>query len=111
MSKRRRESLDSDGSGSHAPRYNLVDEVIELRALMNTLVSDKRQSNTMQMMNRSTVIPKFFPENGEITTSRWINLIEQLSAINGWDEKAKIFHMQEKLDGLAKNWFSTLVNF
>lgn len=43
-----------------------------------------------------------------MTSTKWLDKIEQLAAINGWDDQVKIYHMQNKLTGLARNWFNNL---
>ena len=98
--KRQRRSSDSDEDPYKS-------EVRELRALVKALMSDKRVSKP-NFMGKNNVISEFRPEGGKITAEKWVHQIEQLAEINNWDENTKIYNMQAKLDGLAKEWFWSL---
>ena len=101
--KRQRRSSDSDED-----RYK--SEVRELRALVQALMSDKRVSKP-NFMGKNNVISEFRPEGGKITAEKWVHQIEQLAEINNWDENTKIYNMQAKLEGLAKEWFGSLHDY
>lgn len=57
-------------------------------------------------------IPAFEPGNPNLTSRKWICTIKQLVRINSnLDEEAKILHMQNRYDGLAKRWYENLDSF
>ena len=116
-SKRKRSPSRSSSRSSSVSHYtptrsSLEDEVSELKALVQTLVSAKRRSNANghQYLGKSNLIPEFYPEKNDITAKRWTDLIEQIAVINSWDDRTTVFNMQSKLAGLAKDWFSTIVD-
>lgn len=59
----------------------------------------------------SDCIPEFEPGNPNLTSVRWLQKVEQIAEINGWDEKAKIYHMQNRLKGLARKWYNGLTTY
>ena len=38
-------------------------------------------------------------------STKWIEKVDQLAKINGWDDNTKVFHMQGRLVGLARKWY------
>lgn len=57
------------------------------------------------------VVPKFDPENSEMTTEKWIAVIDQLGAVHGWSNTTKSYYMQTRLSGVAKTWHNNLQGF
>lgn len=59
----------------------------------------------IQSAVRSDCIPEFEPGKSNLSARRWLEKIDQLIVIN---ENATIYHMQNRLTGLAKEWYSNL---
>nr|CAH7716048.1 unnamed protein product [Callosobruchus chinensis] len=54
---------------------------------------------------------EFSPEKSHLLAMKWLDKIEQLDLINGWDDAIKIYVMQLRIGGLAKNWYEDLDNY
>ena len=111
MNKRRRIRSPS-GSDSDTPAGELKNELQELKALVDVLMSDRRGSkNVGNYIGKNNILPEFVPEDGKMVAEKWVDLIEQIANINRWDENTTIYNMQAKLGGLAKEWFASLKDF
>ena len=91
-------------------RSSITEELDELRALVQSLVSDRRStaSSSNSCNIKLNIIPEFCPESGNISADRWVSLIDEIASLNYWDERTTIVSMQSKLSGLARKWFSGL---
>lgn len=56
-------------------------------------------------------VPEFIPKEGSMTNSGWINRVEKICAVNGWDEVVSIFPVQTQFSGAARKWYSKLENY
>lgn len=63
------------------------------------------------LMVKPEIIPEFDPEKPELPAQQWLNKIEQLGAIHGWNDNVKSYYMQARLTGLAKMWHSALRSY
>ena len=57
---------------------------------------------------RGECIPEFTPGEANSTTSSWINKIEQICSINGWNDKVAVHLFQSRLAGTARRWYNNL---
>ncbi|KAJ8919081.1 hypothetical protein NQ315_012066 [Exocentrus adspersus] len=73
--------------------------------------SHEGRSEAPRLAVRSDCIPEFSPGNNNLTAQQWLVKIDQLKAINHWDEIATIYHMQSRLVGVAKTWYHSLRNY
>ena len=79
-----------------------------LEALVRSIAQPQPQQ---RFMVSAEVVPEFEPGMANMNASKWIQKIEQLAEIYGWDEKMKITCMQARLKGLAKAWHDNLPNY
>ncbi|CAG9812902.1 unnamed protein product [Phaedon cochleariae] len=116
---RRREPTSGIMLASETPTHSestttaTSDRVERLEALVEKLL--EYQSHQSSVKHRTFIkadcIPEFIPGNPILTSSRWIEKIEQLGCINNWDEATMIFHMQSRLAGLARKWYDNLKTY
>uniref|UniRef100_A0A6P7H105 Uncharacterized protein LOC114344771 n=1 Tax=Diabrotica virgifera virgifera TaxID=50390 RepID=A0A6P7H105_DIAVI len=87
--------------------------IAKLEALVEKLSrkSDVVQRNTTRDTVRSDCIPEFSPDNPNLSASKWLDKVDQLREINGWDDVSTIFHMQSRLVGMAKSWYHNLAEY
>ncbi|XP_036318971.1 uncharacterized protein LOC118733612 [Rhagoletis pomonella] len=52
----------------------------------------------------AAILPTFDPSKKIITSVQFVNRIEQLRSVYGWDDKILLFAVQTKLEGVAKLW-------
>ncbi|XP_044264282.1 uncharacterized protein LOC123011072 [Tribolium madens] len=65
-----------------------------------------------QLNNKNAdIVPPFEPESSEVTSSGWLNKIDQLGLIHGWSDETKSFYMQAKLAGIARIWYNGLQEY
>ncbi|XP_050563203.1 uncharacterized protein LOC126912890 [Spodoptera frugiperda] len=57
------------------------------------------------------VIPKFRPEDSNSNVMGWLHKIDQLGDIYGWDDTDRIFIMQLRLRGSARDWYEDLEEY
>ena len=90
----------SYGAASSSKRA-IEAEIDELKALVGTLISERKRfkpsEHTVNLKN--SIISEFVPEDGKKSSARWLEQIDQIGNINGWDEKTKIYIIQSKLGG------------
>lgn len=60
---------------------------------------------------KADIVPEFDPEKSELPATLWLNKIEQLGAIHGWNDDVKSYYMQSRLVGLAKMWHGALRDY
>ena len=65
---------------------------------------------TVQQGIKLESIPPFNPTERRFTINQWINLLQQLGRIYGWNHTNIIYHMQARLRGPARNWYDALEN-
>lgn len=56
------------------------------------------------------LIPLFDPERMKSTKS-WLNKIDQIGKVHGWDDTTMSYCMQARLSGIAKVWYENLDNY
>ncbi|KAJ8977813.1 hypothetical protein NQ317_000070 [Molorchus minor] len=81
---------------------------------LEQLVNDLLNKNAVQnprVTIKSDCIPEFSPDIPGLTSKVWVDKIDQLAQINGWNEQTIIYHMQSRLSGLAKSWYNSLSNY
>lgn len=88
----------------------LVEKLVSGVAVTETSSASTSTAETKYHLN-TDCIPQFVPGNPSLTAKRWLRKIEQLAEINDWSDKTKIFTMQNKLGGLAKNWYNGLSEY
>lgn len=89
------------------------DKVQRLEKLVERLIehSTNPQPGPSRIFIKPECIPEFRPGNPNLSCSKWLDKIEQLKEINRWDERATIFHMQNRLAGLARKWYDNLASY
>ncbi|KAJ8916987.1 hypothetical protein NQ315_012902 [Exocentrus adspersus] len=86
----------------------LVERLIEHGVSSRT---DSSRSNPSNNFVKPECIPEFKPGNPNLSCAKWISKIEQLGRIHHWEETTKIYHMQTRLSGLARNWYANLRSY
>lgn len=128
--RNRSESEDSSSSSSESPpakkksknrRYGHSRRrrsAESLEDLVNKRVSEILASQNYQqnfsMINpvaKHDLVPIFDPEKSSLTAANWLNKIDQLAEIHGWNDANKSFFMQAKLQGIAKTWYDSVSNY
>lgn len=56
------------------------------------------------------IIPKFDPGKKTTNVRGWLHKIDQLGDLYDWEERDKIFVMQTRLRGAARDWYDDLDN-
>ncbi|KAJ8953297.1 hypothetical protein NQ314_007376 [Rhamnusium bicolor] len=107
-----------DGSSTsrqcHTPPLpESLDRVTRLERLVEKLVGKQVEtiSRPHKVFIKPECIPEFCPGNPNLSSSKWIEKIEQLASVNHWDEPTMIFHMQSRLTGLARKWYDNLQTY
>lgn len=62
----------------------------------------------MRVAVQADCIPEFKSGNTHMTTSKWLEEVEQLAELKRWDVITRIYHMQARLRGVAKVWYNNL---
>jgi hypothetical protein len=57
------------------------------------------------------IIPKFDPGLKSINVKGWLHKIDQLGDLYDWEERDKIFVMQTRLRGAARDWYDDLDDY
>lgn len=70
-----------------------------------------RRSHTPDRIQRLELLVDRLPGNANLSSSKWLDKIAQLGKINQWDNNTKIYHMQNRLKGLAKTWYNNLNSY
>ncbi|WP_253302469.1 reverse transcriptase domain-containing protein [Wolbachia endosymbiont of Psylliodes chrysocephala] len=104
----RRSPVDTD-SGTEA-RLGLLERLVDRLSRTSSLSREQRDPPARSNI-KSDCIPMFEPGNADNSSEKWISKIEQLKALNGWDEKTTIYNMQSRLGGLARSWYNGLNSY
>lgn len=96
-----------------------ADRLERLETLVERLVRRESESVTensntgqcVRMTIKADCIPQFSPGDPNLTSTKWLDKIEQLAQINRWDDSVKIYHMQSRLKGLARTWYEHLTTY
>ncbi|KAJ8974452.1 hypothetical protein NQ317_014768 [Molorchus minor] len=113
-SRKRSTSSSSSSSSDEGQRRRPVrttDCVVPSTSRSYTPPVSQHNDKIARLENLSECIPEFYPGNPNMAASKWIEKIEQLKVLNNWDEPAVIFHMQNRLTGLAKKWYDNLPSY
>lgn len=89
-------------------------KIEQLQLIVEALLADKakeKRDHSPRLLIKPDCIPLYAPGDPNMTSSRWVEKIEQLAQINSWDEKTTIYHMQSRLTGLAKTWYYNLNDY
>ncbi|CAB3224591.1 unnamed protein product [Arctia plantaginis] len=57
------------------------------------------------------VIPKFDPAKKNVNVKGWLHKIDQLGDIYNWEERDRVFVMQTRLRGAARDWYDDLEDY
>lgn len=57
------------------------------------------------------VIPKFDPARKNVNVIGWLHKIDQLGDIYNWEERDRVFVMQTRLRGAARDWYDDLEDY
>lgn len=89
------------------------DKTSRLELLVEKLIEHQAQGSfaKQRIHAKPECIPEFTHGNPNLSSSKWIEKIEQLGAINNWDEPTTIFYMQTRLGGLARRWYDNLPSY
>ncbi|KAJ8935218.1 hypothetical protein NQ318_012534 [Aromia moschata] len=85
-------------------------KISNLEQLVNDLLN-KNAGRSPRVTIKSDCIPEFSPDIPSLTSKVWVDKIDQLAKINGWNEQTIIYHMQSRLSGLAKSWYNSLSDY
>ncbi|KAK4883318.1 hypothetical protein RN001_006637 [Aquatica leii] len=103
------------GISSHKRSYTppSVDKVSRLEHLVEKLIQHQAKSKIrhQHVYAKPECIPEFMPGNPNLSSTKWIEKIEQLGGINRWDEQTTIYYMQSRLGGLARQWYDNLPSY
>ncbi|XP_018319869.1 uncharacterized protein LOC108733273 isoform X1 [Agrilus planipennis] len=91
-------------------RIQKLEELVD-RLIRQQSVSSEGSSNVIRMTIKADCIPEFAPGNPNLTSTKWVDKIEQLALINKWDENMIVYHMQSRLTGLARTWYNNLTTY
>lgn len=72
--------------------------------LLAQLISERPHTQTLRVKS----VPEYDPTARKMTTSQWINSLEQFQKMFGWNEMNLIYHMQSGLRGVARDWYDNL---
>lgn len=100
----------SQSPSSKEGRLNRLERLVE-QLLTRDSVSSDRNNGVVRFTVKSDCIPEFTPGNPNLTAAKWLDKIEQLATINGWDDRTMIYHMQNRLSGLARTWYNNLPSY
>ncbi|XP_052744769.1 uncharacterized protein LOC112043480 [Bicyclus anynana] len=67
----------------------------------------KRRVNHLE----ADIVPKFDPGKKSTNVKGWLNKIDQLGDMYTWDERDRIFVMQVRLRGAAREWYDDLDDY
>ncbi|KAJ8982440.1 hypothetical protein NQ317_010180 [Molorchus minor] len=96
-------NISQEEKSAYEERIKRLENVIEKMERQNT-----GTENRFRLTLRSDCIPEFCPENENLTAVKWLEKVDQLKGINGWDDITTIYHMQSRLTGMAKTWYHSL---
>lgn len=82
---------------------NLVEKLIKHQV--------EQKPESFRAYTKPESIPEFAPGNPNLSAAKWIEKIEQLGVLNHWSDETMIFHMQNRLKGLARRWFDNLPSY
>ncbi|KAG5877691.1 hypothetical protein JTB14_003845 [Gonioctena quinquepunctata] len=68
-----------------------------LESMLEVLVRQGTESEGRRMSIKSDCIPEFNPENENLSALKWLQKIDQLKDVNGWNYVTTIYHMQSRL--------------
>ena len=87
-------------------RFKQIEEALLQLSRQTPVSTNNLRPSTSTV--RGDCIPEFTPENENITATKWVEKIDQIKAINNWDDVAAIYNMQARLTGMAKTWYHSL---
>lgn len=95
-------------AAASAERIRHLEDRLEELARQNAVLSQQRET---RMTVNSDVIPEFSPDSKTLSANQWLQKIEQIKQINNWNDITTVYHMQQRLTGMAKSWYHSLSNY
>lgn len=89
-------------------RIRQLERKLDELSKQNAVLTQQRE---VRMTVTSDCIPEFSPDNKTLSSSQWIEKIEQIRQVNNWNDVTTIYHMQSRLTGMAKSWYHSLSNY
>ncbi|CAB3231923.1 unnamed protein product [Arctia plantaginis] len=115
ISMQRSQAMDKQvvkwiSKGHHSLR--MVDEP-ELKKLFEMSSFCELPANKRQRITHldTEVIPKFDPAKKNVNVKGWLHKIDQLGDIYNWEERDRVFVMQTRLRGAARDWYDDLEDY
>ncbi|XP_074029681.1 uncharacterized protein isoform X2 [Leptinotarsa decemlineata] len=87
------------------------EKIKHLENILADYMSKTSNVENKSLIVRADCIPEFCPRKSDLSSKKWLDKIEQLAQINGWDDRLKILNMQSRLTGLAKSWWNSLDSY
>ncbi|XP_056648930.1 uncharacterized protein LOC130453296 [Diorhabda sublineata] len=94
--------LNDEGSSKSDDRIDRLERMIEL------LVHSKSLATNIDSSQKNKDIVEAGGKNTKISTSLWLNEINEYCLDRNYDDTACINYLQTKMSGLMKAWFKTL---
>ncbi|KAJ8942662.1 hypothetical protein NQ314_009983 [Rhamnusium bicolor] len=74
-------------------------------------VLEQRRGLKRKLTPNLDLIPIFDPEKNVLSPNNWLNKIEQMGKVHGWDDQMMSYGMQSRLGGIARIWFENLTDY
>lgn len=97
---------DQVSTSTMESRVERLEQLLEIVAKQGAQTENRRFS-----LMKSEFIPEFNPENENLSAAKWLEKINQLKAINNWDDITTIYYMQTRFAGMAQNWYHSLTTY
>lgn len=86
----------------------------ELKKLVSQKVKEvlaRKHGLKRKLTPNLELIPIFDPEKNVLSANNWLNKIEQMGKVHGWDDQMMSYGMQSRLGGIARIWFENLSDY
>lgn len=84
--------------------------VERLEGMLEILIK-QGSSESRRVSLKSDCIPEFDPENENLSAEKWLQKIDQVKSINGWDDVTTIYQVQSRFTGMARSWYHSLTSY
>lgn len=99
--KRKGNKYRSDKNRSYTPmptenansKIERLERMVEELSQKNAILNKQQE---VKLLVKSDCIPEFAPDNRSLTATQWLDKIEQLKQVNGWNDVTTIYHMQAR---------------
>lgn len=102
---RRSQSVESEKNGRHQEKSS------DFFSSQFSIVEPSANKRPRISYLDTEIIPKFDPGKKNVNVKGWLHKIDQLGEIYNWEEKDRIFVMQTRLRGAARDWYDDLDDY